>query len=169
MIALNDQIAQGTSDSVLVNDVQTLNALSLAKDQAAQQRALLFNAFEQQFFADGEQQALTTAESEQLTDLTAFKTTATPAEQTAYRSTVAGPRFDEAENIEIYVQGTGEPGHRRGRPEHQREGRARAWYAAQSGTVDDMQQVELGVARNIVARAQSLQTARKATRCSPPS
>jgi len=41
MIALNDQIAQGTSDSILVNDVQTLNALSLAKDQAAQQRALL--------------------------------------------------------------------------------------------------------------------------------
>ncbi len=35
MIALNDQIAQGTSDSILVNDVQTLNALSLAKDQAA--------------------------------------------------------------------------------------------------------------------------------------
>jgi len=72
MIALNDQIAQGTSDSILVNDVQTLNALSLAKDQAAQQRALLFNAFEQQLFADGEQQALTTSESQQLADLTAF-------------------------------------------------------------------------------------------------
>ena len=80
MIALNDQIAQGTSDSVLVNDVQTLNSLSLAKDQAAQQRALLFNAFNQQIFADGEQQALITAQSEQLTDLTAFNTTATPAE-----------------------------------------------------------------------------------------
>jgi hypothetical protein len=35
MIALNGQIAQGTSDSILVNDVQTLNSLSLAKDQAA--------------------------------------------------------------------------------------------------------------------------------------
>ena len=31
------------------------------------------------------------------------------------------------------------------------------WYAAQSGTVNDMQQVELVVAKNIVARAQSLQ------------
>ncbi|MGH3188293.1 MAG: ATP-binding protein [Streptosporangiaceae bacterium] len=32
-----------------------------------------------------------------------------------------------------------------------------AWYSAQSGTVDGMQQVELDVARNIVARAKSLQ------------
>ena len=55
MITLNDQIAQGTSDPGLVNDVRTLNALALAKDQAAQQRALLFHAFTQQFFGDGEQ------------------------------------------------------------------------------------------------------------------
>src|SRR5271169_2106595 len=61
MIALNNQIAQGTSDAQLVNDVQTLNSLSLAKDQAAQQRALLFNAFTQTVFADGEQQRLITA------------------------------------------------------------------------------------------------------------
>ena len=78
MIALNDQIAQGTSDATLVNDVQTLNSLSLAKDQAAQQRAILYNAFNQQIFADGEQQALQTAESEELADQAAFDTTATP-------------------------------------------------------------------------------------------
>ena len=88
MIALNDQIAQGTSDATLVNDVQTLNSLSLAKDQAAQQRALLFNAFNQQIFADGELQDLLTAQSEELTDLTAFKTTATPAEQSTFNNFV---------------------------------------------------------------------------------
>ena len=105
MIALDDQIAQGTSDATLVNDVQTLNSLSLAKDQAAQQRALLFNALTQQIFADGVQQALTTAESEELTDLTAFKTTATPAEQSTFTNTVAGPRVNQAQEIEIYVEG----------------------------------------------------------------
>jgi signal transduction histidine kinase len=158
MIALNGQIAQGTSDSVLVNDVQTLNSLSLAKDQAAQQRALLFNAFKQQIFADGELQALTSAESEELTDLTAFDTTATPAEQSTFRNTVAGPEVNNAENIEIYVVGNGtlaigagalgiSPGQAPG-----------TWYSAQSAKVDAMQQVELDVARNIVARAQSLQS-----------
>ena len=107
MIALNGQIAQGTSDASLANDVQALNSLSLAKDQAAQQRALLFNALSQQIFADGVQQALTTAQSQQLTDLTAFGTTATAQEQTTYRNTVAGPRVNQAQNIEIYVVGTG--------------------------------------------------------------
>src|SRR5580658_1236080 len=158
MIALNDQIAQGTSDAVLVNDVQTLNSLSLAKDQAAQQRALLFNAFEQQFFADGEQQALTTAQSEELTDLSAFKTTATAAEQNEYGRTVAGPRVDEAEKIETNVQATGSLATGAAAANLSLAQAPAAWYAAESGAVDDMQQVELDVARNIVARAQSLQS-----------
>ena len=162
MIALDDQIAQGTSDATLVSDVQTLNSLSLAKDQAAQQRALLFNALTQQIFADGVQQALTTAESEELTDLTAFQTTATPAEQSTFTNTVGGPRVNQAQEIEIYVEGlplgtialdigAGALGFNA----HQAPA---AWYAAQSGKVDDMQQVELGVAGNIVSRAQSLQS-----------
>jgi len=158
MIALNDQIAQGTSDSVLVNDVQTLNALSLAKDQAAQQRALLFNSFKQNIFADGEQQALGTAQSEQLTDLTAFKTTATPAEQSVYSSTVAGTKFNQAENIEIYVVSNGTLAIGAGALNISPKQAPSVWYAAQSGTVDEMQQVELVVARNIVARAQALQS-----------
>ena len=158
MIALNDHIAQGTSDASLVNDVQTLNALSLAKDQAAQQRALLYNAFKENIFADGEQQALTTAESEQLVDLTAFKTTATPAEQSAYASTVAGTRFNEANSIEIYLQGDGGSlAIGAGALNISQQDAPVAWYQAQSGTVNDMQQVELVVARNIIARAQSLQ------------
>ena len=66
LITLNDQIAQGISDPTLVNDVRTLSSLSLAKDQAAQQRALLFHALTQQFFGDGELPALTTALSEEL-------------------------------------------------------------------------------------------------------
>ena len=45
MITLNDLIAQGTSDPILVNDVRTLNSLSLAKDEAAQQRALFYHTF----------------------------------------------------------------------------------------------------------------------------
>ena len=156
MIALNNQIAQGTSDAQLVNDVQTLNSLSLAKDQAAQQRALLFNAFTQQVFADGEQQRLITAQSEQLDDQTAFNSTATAAEQNSLLTTVNGPLVNEAEIIESYVNnvgtldiGTGALGISAGAA----PGR---WYAAQSGTVNDMQQVESGIASSIVSRAQSL-------------
>jgi signal transduction histidine kinase len=161
MIALNGQIAQGTSDATLVNDVQTLNSLSLAKDQAAQQRAILFNAFNQQIFADGELQALQTAESEELTDLTAFNTTATPAELSTYNNFVNhvyGTAVNEAQNIEIYVVGTGVPNIGAGALGIDAKHAPAAWYSAQSAKVDAMQQTELDVARNIVARAQSLQS-----------
>jgi signal transduction histidine kinase len=161
MIALNDQIAQGTSDAQLVNDVQTLNSLSQAKDQAAQQRALLFNAFNQQIFADGELQALLTAQSEELTDQAAFETTATPAEQSTYGNYVnhvAGTAVNKAQNIEIYVVGTGVPDIGTGALGIDAKHAPAAWYAAQSAKVDAMQQTELVVAHNIVARAQSLQS-----------
>ena len=165
MIALNNQIAQGTSDAGLANDVQALNSLSLAKDQAAQQRALLFNALSQQIFADGVQQALTTAQSQQLTDLTAFDTTATTREQNAYRNTVAGPRVNQAQTIEIYIVGTGSLAIGAGALGISPEAAPGQWYAVQSATVDDMQQVELSIAKKIVARAQSLQGGRNG----PPS
>jgi signal transduction histidine kinase len=159
MIALDDQIGQGTSDAGLDNDVQTLNAMSLAKDETAQQRALLYNVFLHRAFADGEQQALITAQSGELIDLTAFSTTATPAEQSAYNSTVAGTRFnEEAENLEIYVQGASSPTSGAAALGISSAQAPAAWYSAQSGTVDGMQQVELAVARNIVARAQVLQS-----------
>jgi signal transduction histidine kinase len=158
MIALDDQIGQGTSDAGLDNDVQTLNAMSLAKDEAAQQRALLYNVFLHGGFADGEQQALITAESGQLIDLTAFSTTATPTEQSAYDSTVAGTKLNEkAENLEIYVPGASSPADGAAALGIKPAQAATTWYSAQSGTVDGMQQVELTVARNIVARAQVLQ------------
>ncbi len=160
MIALNDQIAQGTSDSALINDVQTLDSLSQAKDQAAQQRGILYNAFNQQLFADGQLQALLTAQSEELTDLTAFDTTATPAEQGTYNNfvnNVYGTAVNEAQNIELYVVGTGVLDIGAGALNISAAKAPAAWYSAQSAKVDAMQQTELAVARNIVARAKKLQ------------
>ncbi|MGH3256490.1 MAG: nitrate- and nitrite sensing domain-containing protein [Streptosporangiaceae bacterium] len=159
MIALNDQIAQGTSDASLANDVQALDSLSQAKDQAAQQRGILYNAFNQQLFADGQLQALLTAQSEELTDLTAFNTTATPAEQSSYNNfvnNVYGTAVNEAQNIELYVVGTGVPDIGAGALNISAAKAPGAWYSAQSAKVDAMQQTELAVARNIVARAQKL-------------
>jgi len=156
MITLNDLIAQGISDPSLVNDVRTLNSLSLAKDEAAQQRALFFHTFTDQFFGDGEQQALTTALSEELNDTAAFETTATPAEQKAFTAVVAGPGVDLAEGIEDFILPDGNP-----LDITQVDGislsKAPArWYSAMSDKIDKMQTVEQQVATNIVARSQVL-------------
>jgi signal transduction histidine kinase len=163
MIFLTDQIAQGTSDSGLVNDVQALDSLALAKDQAAQQRALLFNALNQQLFADGVQQAVNTAQSEELNDLTAFDTTATPAEQSAFRNTVAGPLVNEAQSIETYVLSVGSLDIGAGALGISATAAPARWYSAMSGTVDGMQQVERRMASSIVARAQSLERSAEET------
>ncbi|HXL20393.1 MAG TPA: nitrate- and nitrite sensing domain-containing protein, partial [Streptosporangiaceae bacterium] len=155
MISLNNQMAQGTSDSGLASSVQALNSLSLAKDEASQQRGILVNALTQQIFADGELQALTTSESKQGTDLTAFGTTVSPAEQTSFRNAVAGPKVNKAELIEEYVLSVGTPDTR---PLHIGQGAPQTqWYSMMSDTVDKMQAFELRLAKSIVARSQSLQ------------
>ncbi len=156
MITLNDQIAQGTSDASLANDVRTLDSISLAKDEASQQRALFYHTFTQQFFGDGEQQALTTALSEELNDKASFETTATPAEQSSFNTTVAGPGVNLAEGIEDFLLTDGNAADitQLGISVNQAPTR---WYSAMSDNIDKMQTVELGIARNIVARSQALQ------------
>ena len=155
MLALNGQMAQGTADSGLANGVQALNSLSMAKDQATQQRAILYNALTQQLFADDELQALTTAESEQAADLAAFGTTATSAEQSSFRNTVAGPQVNRAELIEEYVLSVGSLD--TGALAISPAAAPAQWYSAMSDTVGTMQTAELGIARSIVSRSQSLQ------------
>jgi signal transduction histidine kinase len=164
MITLNDEIAQGTSDSSLANDVRTLNSLSLAKDAAAQQRALLYNAFTQQFFGDGVVQALTAVQSEEFADEAAFEATATPAEQAAFAGTVNGPGVNEAEVIEdfFFIDG-GDQGPlntstiNRSTIGFTLNNAPTVWYRAMSSKLDEMQAVERQIAGNIVSRAQSLQ------------
>ncbi|HTU76343.1 MAG TPA: nitrate- and nitrite sensing domain-containing protein [Trebonia sp.] len=158
MISLNDQISQGISDAALASDVQTLNTLSLAKDEAAQQRALMYNALLNNNFADGELQALATAQSEQGSDQTAFSTTATPTQRDAFFKNVGGPLVSGAESIETYILDNGAVDV----PTVQAIGfnaatLPKTWFADMTGTIDSMQVVERQVAANIVARAQALQ------------
>jgi len=158
MISLNDQIAQGISDADLANDVQTLNTLSLAKDEAAQQRALMYNALLNSNFADGELQALATAQSDQGTDQTAFGMTATPAERAAFFNNVGGPLVSGAEAIETYILDNGAVDSATlGQGGFNPATLPKTWFTDMSGTIDAMQVVERQVSGNIVARAQVLQ------------
>ncbi len=70
---------------------------------------------------------------------------------------MAGPQVNQAQNIEIYIVGTGSLAIGAGALGISAKDAPGQWYSAMSATVDDMQQVELGIARKIVARAQSLQ------------
>jgi signal transduction histidine kinase len=166
LITLNDEIEQGTADSSLAVDVRELNLLSLAKDQASQQRGLFFNSFTQQFFSDGVLQALISAQSAEQFDEAAFLAAATPAEQRAFNFTVAGSGVAEVTRVENYffIGGDDQEAHPFLSPNINQETvgftvaqAPAAWYQAESQKLDEMQSVELGIARDIVARAQSLQ------------
>jgi signal transduction histidine kinase len=157
MMALNGQIAQGADDPALANDVQTLSALSQEKDQVTQQRAILFDAFTQDKFATAENEGLFTVVAGQGADETAFDATATPAERSAFTRIVAGKQVTRAIDIEQYVVNTGSLNISAGALNISAQKAPGAWYSAVSDTIDKMQTAELGVARNIVARAQVLQ------------
>ena len=156
IMALNGQIGQGTNDPALTNEVQTLNSLSREKDQGAQQRAILFNAFTKKAFANAEPQTLNTVVAGQEADATAFNATATPAEQSSFTRVVAGPLVKQAGNIEQYVISTGSLDIGNGALNISAHDAPGQWYSAMSDTIDRMQTVEQGVARNLVARAQVL-------------
>src|ERR1700761_120657 len=156
IMALNGQIAQGANDPDLTNDVQTLSSLSQEKDQTAQQRAILFDAFTRGSFANAELQALTTASAGQSADATAFEATATPAEQSSFTPPVAGPQVQQAVSIEQYVLSTGSLDIGTGALNISAKDAPGQWYSAISATIGKMQAAELGVASNIVARAPAL-------------
>ena len=114
---LNDVIAQGSGDSELINDVQSLGSLSRAKDQAALQRAILLAAFTNydlnkstyihstQTRADVAQivQALSASQAEQNDFIGLFYASATPAQAQLLQSTTNTRQSSEMGTDELYV------------------------------------------------------------------
>ena len=131
LFALNDEVSSSSGDALLSNEVSALGALSRAKDQAAQQRAILYAAFTESGLSDagggkatkanptgapfnnvggpaalnfaGGLQALNIAQTLQLTDLQAFQVSATLAESEAYLAAVAGSQVQAAQTVNSMV------------------------------------------------------------------
>jgi signal transduction histidine kinase len=155
MIGLSDQIAQGVSDPALANDVRTLTALSQAKEQVAEQRALLSSAMTQGFFGVGVETALNTAASQEQLEETAFSATATAQENSAVSAILSDPQVGNAESVEEFMLSDSSPFNDIGNMGLSHP--ATQWYRLMSYKLGKMQDVERQIAGNIVARAQSLQ------------
>ncbi|HEY2595236.1 MAG TPA: nitrate- and nitrite sensing domain-containing protein, partial [Chloroflexota bacterium] len=136
LFVLDDEITSGSGDAALADDVRALDALSRAKDEASQQRAILFSTLlevsvndastkttgahpvsvpfnnidsGQALSSSGGLGALTTAEGLQEADLTAFNDAATADQTNAFDATVAGQQDNEAQLLEGFVTLTGNP------------------------------------------------------------
>ena len=157
MTALTSEITQGVSDATLSNDVRTLDSIAAAKEQAAEQRALLFNALTQGFFGIGVETAVSAAASQQQLDEAAFQTTATPAQQSAFALVSASPSASQAATIESFMLSDGDPFTDIVNLGISQQKASATWYSLTSDEINQMQGTELGIAADIVTRAESLQ------------
>ena len=127
LFALNAEVSSSSGDALLSNDVGALGSLSRAKDQASQQRAIIYAVFTESGLNDagggqptkanptgapynnltggqalnfaGGLQALSIAQFLQLTDLQSFQAAATLPESEAFLSAVSGNKVQTAENV----------------------------------------------------------------------
>ena len=93
VITLQQQVALGNTDPSLTTDVQALNSLSLAKDDVAQEQALLDEVLTNKagvfnlnpgFIDFNTESDMRVANQEELTNLAGFQSTASPAESALF-------------------------------------------------------------------------------------
>jgi signal transduction histidine kinase len=152
LFTFDDAIAQQAGSSALVTSVRTLGSLSRMKNQASLQRAVLEAALVSGQFQPGTLDALTTAQTQQATDLASFGTSATLAEAQALSNTVAGRPIDLAQAMEqrAIVLGDG------GSPVQLGPGASQQWYTDMSFTIGRMRQAERQLADAIARQASAL-------------
>jgi signal transduction histidine kinase len=189
LFALDDSIAQGSGDSNLIDRVQSLGTLSRAKDQASQQRALLYAAFEEGGFEPNALPALASSIAQQNAYLVAFQTSATPDQLQSLANFGFGPNgrpLTLAQLLENYIiqanfsNQTFTNSHQdllgtvnvNGISVAQTPGSnampinqdtAGQWYTSMTKSIDGLRTVESGLADSIVAQSQSLQNSAQRT------
>jgi signal transduction histidine kinase len=156
MFALNDEIAQGSANPALSDNVRTLGLLSRMKDQASQQRAILYGALIAGQITPNALNAMTAAQAQQASDLATFVASTSVEQQQRYADTVTGAQDDTAQNLEQRAITLGNSN----APLDTSASSAfasRQWYSAMSSTIDQMRAVENSVVGTIIGQSRALQ------------
>jgi signal transduction histidine kinase len=153
--SLNDEIAQGSADATLENDVHTLGSLSRMVQDVSTQRALLYAAFILHRFEPGVLQNLITAQAAQAGDLTTFQTSASLAEQQIFNNTVTGQSDGVALLLEQHAIAVGSP--QTADLGFNPAAAPQRWYSTMSDMIGQMRVVEGQVAGSVIAQSQALQ------------
>ncbi len=152
VLAIDDEIAQGSGDAALEDTVRALGLLSRMKEEASQQRAILDVAFTTHRFPPGAFSQLTAAAAEEQSNLSVFNMSATVAQRQKYLGTVSGPVTSRAQSQErsaiSLVSGGGLLATDRTT--------AADWYGAMSETINRMRVVEKELAGSVAVRARAL-------------
>jgi signal transduction histidine kinase len=152
LFSFNDGIAQQTGNAAFANDVRTLSALSQLKDQASQQRAILYTAFVAGQFTPADQTELVAAQAQQATQLQAFDASATALQSELLSHVVAGPMTNQAESLEQSTVADAA----NGTALNLLPGTSHDWYTDMSDTIGRMRRVEQDLAGQTVGSARAL-------------
>jgi signal transduction histidine kinase len=154
LLAIDNNIALGSGDPGLNNDVRALNLVSLIAEEASEQRGLLAYAFAQDTKWDPA--ALTAAQQaleEQQANVAEFNSIATPQQVALYNNTVSGSLVSLASGYELEAIQYGVDGQSLDTVPTTTTG----WYGAMStGTVDDIRAVEQDLVAATISRAATL-------------
>jgi signal transduction histidine kinase len=107
LLAIDDNIALGSGDAVLANDVRVLGLMSRIDELASEQRGYLDYAFGTGVISSQVLADVQTSMAEQTADLAEFRLTATPSQGTLYNNTVSGALVDEANKYEAQAVALG--------------------------------------------------------------
>jgi signal transduction histidine kinase len=184
LFALDDDITIGSGDVQLGDNVRALSALSMAEDQASQQRAILYGAFLASALNDsvtngtpvnsitgpvalndfGGLDAFITAQDLQFADQQSFDAVATQAQTSTVTSAEASLDSQSAQLIETLVSAVGDPtiifplaGQKMVVGANDTASTPKGWFTDMSSTVDGMRTVNDQLATAIVQRSQALQ------------
>jgi signal transduction histidine kinase len=102
VLALTDEIALGSNDSSLADTVRVLGLISAMKSQASEQGAILrsaltFDLAGQGVFGQDKLDAITAAQANQQSDLSAFGISATAAQRQLYNDALSSTLADRAQ------------------------------------------------------------------------
>jgi signal transduction histidine kinase len=151
LFPLIDAVADLSGNSVLISSVRALGSLSMMKDQASRQQAILGAALAEGRFEPGALTALTIAQAQQASDVVSFRSSATPEESWALTRTLASPLAGQARAVEQRASAVGDGPLAAGAQARQQ------WAAGTSSTVGWMRHAEQQLATWITAYARALQ------------
>jgi signal transduction histidine kinase len=102
LLAVESQIAVGSSDSTLAGSVRVLSLVSSMKEEASQQQALLTSALRSDLvtlgqFGPTQQSAITDAQAQQQGDLNEFDTAATAAQRQLFNNVLSSSNVVQAQ------------------------------------------------------------------------
>ena len=100
LFGINSGIASMSGNFALSTSARTLDALSRMENSASLQQAILDAALAVGHFGPGALTALTTAQSQQASDLAAFRSSATAEQNRAMASTLTQPLVGQAQSVE---------------------------------------------------------------------